>query len=194
MEFNQEIINFLITYRLVAIFIGAFFFGETVILAAAFLAGQGRLDLAAVFGLSFAATIISDSAWFLLGQKILAWFNRLDKYKAQSQKLIDKIAQYTGKKPFLSLLFIKFLYGIRVIAIIYLSIRKISFKTFVIYDSIGSFIWLSTIILIGWLAGKSIISLGPNLNKVEFAVGLFIILVLVVRMGTKWFSQKLLKN
>ena len=193
MNIDQAIITFLITYRLPAIFVGAFFFGETVIIAAAFLAGQGTLEVLPVFVLAFLATIVSDTVWFLLA-KILLWLNRLEKYKTHSEIIVNKMTKLTGDKPFLALLFVKFLYGTRVITIIYLSLRSIPLKKFVIYDALGTLIWLAVIIPIGWLAGKSAVSLGPALHKAEFAIGFFVILVFVIRIGTKWASQKLIDS
>jgi membrane protein DedA with SNARE-associated domain len=194
MNIDQAIITFLITYRLPAIFVGAFFFGETVIIAAAFLAGQGTLEVLPVFVLAFLATIVSDTVWFLLAKKILLWLNRLEKYKTHSEIIVNKMTKLTGDKPFLALLFVKFLYGTRVITIIYLSLRSIPLKKFVIYDALGTLIWLAVIIPIGWLAGKSAVSLGPALHKAEFAIGFFVILVFVIRIGTKWASQKLIDS
>lgn len=194
MNIDQAIITFLITYRLPAIFVGAFFFGETVILAAAFLAGQGTLNISYVFILAFLATVISDTVWFLLAKKILAWLNRLEKYKAHSERIVGKMTKYTGNKPFLALLFVKFLYGTRVITIIYLSLKTIPLKKFIIYDAIGTLIWLSVLLPIGWLAGKSVLSLGPTLHKAEFGILIFVILVFAIRIGTKWVSQKLIDS
>ncbi len=60
----------LTTYQLPAIFFGSFFFGETVILTAAFLGGQNIWSVESVFWLSLAGTIAADSLWFLFGQKL----------------------------------------------------------------------------------------------------------------------------
>ena len=137
---------------------------------------------------------MSDSLWFLFGQRILLLFHKWKKYKEQSEKLITALENITGKKAFLSLLFIKFLYGTRILTIMYLSIQKIKFLTFVIFDTIGSIIWLLIMISIGWYAEKGIVNLVPLVNKFEYAL-LFLILVIVIfKFGTTWLTKKITKE
>ena len=76
----------------------------------------------------------------------------------------------------------------------YLSIRKIRFLTFVVFDAIGSVIWLIVILSIGWLAGKSIVNLVPFLNKFEYAALFFILVIIIFRFGTTWLGKKITKE
>lgn len=194
MSLDGSIFHILSLYQLPAIFLGAFFFGETVIITAAFLAAQGFWSLGNIFWLSLAGTLISDSLWFLFGQRILQIFHRWERYKEQSTNLLATLEKITGQRPFLSLLFIKFLYGTRILTIVYLSIRKMKFLTFAVFDTIGSALWLAIIISIGWLAGKGIINLVPFLNKFEYAMLFLILVILIFRFGTIWLSKKITKE
>src|SRR3989344_7628269 len=155
---DLSIINLLTTYQLPAIFIGAFFFGETVILAAAFLAGQGIWSVESVFWLSLAGTVASDSLWFLLGLTFFKFTKRWEKFQDKYKLFLAKLEKITGQKPFLSLLFIKFLYGTRILTIIYLSIRKIHFGRFLIFNTVGTILWLFVMIGVGWLVGQGIVN------------------------------------
>lgn len=76
----------------------------------------------------------------------------------------------------------------------YLSMRKMKFLTFAVFDTIGSTLWLAVIISIGWLAGKGIINLVPFLNKFEYALLFLILVVLIFRFGTIWLSKKITKE
>lgn len=191
---SDAIINLLSLYQLPAIFIGSFLFGETVIITAAFLSAQGLWSPINVFWLSLVGTIASDSLWFIFGRRILLFFHRWEKYKEQSEKLLVTLERITGKRPFLSLLFIKFLYGTRILTIMYLSVRRMSFPTFAIFDTIGSALWLTAIISIGWLAGKSIVNLVPFLNKFGYALLFLIAIILIFRFATTWLTKKLTKE
>lgn len=194
MILNDSVINLLSLYQLPAIFLGSFLFGETVIIAAAFLSAQGFWSPIDVFWISLVGTIASDSLWFLFGYRIMSFFHRWERYKEQSARLLMTLENITGKRPFLSLLFIKFLYGTRILTIIYLSIRKMRFLTFIIFDTIGSTLWLVVIISIGWLAGKSIVNLVPFLNKFEYMLLFLVVVILIFRFSAIWISKKITKE
>ena len=193
MNIDAETTRLLVSFRGPAIFLGAFFFGETVIIAAAFLAAQGLWSMGDVFWLALTGTVLADVVWFLFGQRILQLFRRKENNREQGARLLVTLEKITGQRPFLSLLFIKFLYGTRILIIMYLSIRKIGLRMFTIFDSLGTVVWLGVVMAIGWLAGKSIINLAPDLNRVEYATLILVLLIIGFRMGTLWLSKKISK-
>lgn len=190
MLFDSTIIQIISDYRLVAVFLGAALFGETVIISSAFLAAKGVFSLASVFSLTFLGTIVSDSIWFYFGSNIINFSRKSEKYK----DYILKIEKITGNKTFLALLFIKFLYGTRILTIIYLSIKRISFIRFLIFNTLGTLIWLPVIIGIGWFAGKGLINLIPLFNRIEYILVTLVLLIVIVKMVTIWLTEKIVKG
>ena len=191
---DPSIINLLSTYQLPAIFLGAFFFGETVILTAAFLAGQGTWSIESVFWLSLAGTVTSDSLWFLLGQTFFKFTKRWEKYQDQYQTFLIKLEKITGQRPFLSLLFIKFLYGTRILTILYLSIRKVRYATFLLFNTVGTILWLSVMIFVGWLVGRGVGNAVQIFSRVEYIVTALVLLIVFFRIMTTWLSKKIAKK
>ena len=177
-----------------AMFLGAFLFGETVILAAAFLAAQGLWSAWTVFWLTFLGTLAADSLWFLYGQKLLSIFHRWETYRCASTKFLGVLEKITGARPHLALLFIKAVYGTRILTIIYLSIRRVNFLRFLIFDAIGTAWWLGVIVLFGFLAGKSIEDLVPALDQLEYIVLAIVFVVVLWRLILSWLSQKTIKE
>lgn len=193
MILNQTIVTALSTYQLPAVFVGSFCFGETVIIAAAFLSAQGLWSIDSVFWLALAGTLLSDTLWFWFGQTILIRLQRWERYKQKTAQLLKALERPIGRRPFLVLLFIKFLYGTRILTIIYLSTRKLSLSTFILFDTIGTTIWLITMLGVGWLAGTSIMNLLPTLNTVQYAVLIVIGAILLVRFTSTWLMKKITK-
>ncbi|KKT86899.1 MAG: hypothetical protein UW86_C0015G0003 [Microgenomates group bacterium GW2011_GWA1_Microgenomates_45_10] len=191
---DLSIISLLSTYQLPAIFLGAFFFGETVILTAAFLAGQGTWSIESVFWLSLAGTVISDSLWFLLGQTFFKFTKRWEKYQDQYQTFLIKLEKITGQRPFLSLLFIKFLYGTRILTILYLSIREVRFFTFLLFNTVGTILWLLVMISVGWLVGRGATNITDVFYKVEYALTALVLLIVFFKIMTTWLSKKIVKQ
>lgn len=174
----ETIFHYLTTYQIPAIFIGAFFFGEAVILVAALLAQQGMWDFSTVFFVSLIATVLSDSLCFWFGYEFFfkkKWFLRYEKKYEASIKFLDEKVK---SKPYLSLLIIKFLYGTRLLTIIYLAVRQMKFIKFFLFDTLGTVVWLVVMLLIGWLAGNGIgnIFIVGRLSKILLAliVGFFV--------------------
>lgn len=194
MELDGSIVSLLTAYQLPAIFVGAFFFGEAVIITASFLAAQGFWSVANVFWLAFAGTVLSDALWFIFGRRVLVHLHRWEKYQMQSEKILASLHRWTGGRPFLVLLFVKFLYGTRILTILFLSAHKMRFLTFVFFDAIGTVVWLAVIISIGWLAGRSLVDLAPYLNKFEFVAVFLLLIILAIRLFTTWLSKKLTKE
>ena len=194
MVISESIVQIPSLYQMPSIFFGAFFFGETVIITAAFLAAEGLWAIYTVFWLSLFGTIVSDSLWFFLGQRMLGMTNRWKKNKEKNDTMISKLKTLAGDRPFLALLFIKFLYGTRILTIIYLSMRKIRFPLFLLFDTIGSLIWLVAILAIGWLAGKGIVNMIPIFKKFEYALLILAAILILFKIGTTWISKKILKK
>lgn len=191
---DAHVISLLTTYQLPAIFLGAFFFGETVIISAAFLAGHGVWSLYTVFLLSFLGTIISDSLWFLFGSTILRFLTRWKRGRKKVKELEKEEVPLKKHTPFFVLLFIKFLYGTRILTIIYLSSRKMSFGLFTLFNAIGTTIWLLIMLTIGWIAAKGTHQFSPLLQKTEYALSILAVTLILAHFIVVWISKKITKK
>lgn len=174
------------------IFLGAFFFGETVIITAAFLATQGVVSLEAVFLFSLAGTLVADIVWFYVGRSALTVTRRFAVYKEKYQGFLSVLERIYGTKPFLVLLFIKFLYGTRILTILYLSMRRMRLYVFLLFDFIGTALWLAAIIALGYFVGRSVGVEGviTSVQRAEMAVLLLLALFFAVRFGSAWITER----
>lgn len=191
MSIDATVVQLLSLYQLPALFFGAFFFGETVVITAAFLSAQGLWSPFNVFLLSLLGTITADVLWFLFGHYIFSFFQGRAKDTEENVRLLRALERLTGKRPFLALLFIKFLYGTRILTIIYLSLRKINFLTFLIFDTLGTIVWLALIVPIGWLAGRSIVNFLPFLDTFTLTVVFLVLAGVALKLLTTWLSKRL---
>ncbi len=183
----------LTVYYLPAVFVGAFLFGESVIITASFLAAQFGWPLLPLFGLSLTGTVLSDIGWFYGGKFLMRYAGRWERYRTKYQATLAYLEKLAGSRPFLVLLFIKFLYGTRIITIIYLSWRQITLKNLLVFDTIGSAIWLALIIGIGWLAGKGIANFIPVVDTAQKLL-ISLVLVVVISKLALWLTSFLGKR
>jgi len=184
----------LIAYELPAIFFGSFFFAEIVIIAAAFLAGQGVWPVWHVFLLALAGTLTADSVWFFVGRKLYNQLNRWEYTRvryARFSKLLNHIAH---RRSLATFFIIKFLYGTRVLMAMHFSASRLPYRFFIARDALATLAWLGVIISLGWVAGRGAFGIADVLGNVR-AAGIALVAVLIAyRLANLWFNKRVLKD
>ncbi len=183
------IAHVLTAYHVPAFFVGSFVLGETVILTASFLAAQGWWSLQLVFWVSLLGTLASDSMWFFLG-RFLIKTKRWEKYRERYNHVAEYINRKTGNRPYLSLFFVKFVYGIRVLSIIYLSAHRTSFWFFLFIDTLASMILLTVVCGIGWLVGKGYGQAIDIFHDITYAISGVVLLLVLYKLIMLWIGKK----
>jgi membrane protein DedA with SNARE-associated domain len=179
-----------VQYGLLCVLIGSLLFGETVILTAAVLAFTGMIPVVSTFTLCFIGTIVSDTLWFLIGTRFFQFIEKKGDPTHRHLRFIQFLRKRTGDRPFLILLFIKFLYGTRILTITYLAIRGIRLLTFLFYNAFGTLIWLTVLFLLSWLMVSGVVSGQTETHTIEYGIIIGIILVLIYRLLTVWITRK----
>ncbi len=195
MTFWNSIITFFQGYPLSISFIGSFFGGEEIILPLAYLAGQSVMPLWKVFVGCLVGTLVSDLLWFHIARA--RWVDRLlnTKYLSKGQrKIISILDVSTRHNLFMTMLFLKFAYGTRLITISYLSREKLDMKEFVRYNFFVIFIWISVIVPLGWLAGKGLSMVTDIYHDVEMTLSAIIMLIVIVYFTRIALNRWLLKH
>jgi len=103
----------LTTYQIPSVFVGAFFFGDSVILTSAYLAGQLAWSPVPIFLTALAGTVLSDTLWFLFGKFFADRFAGVNFLRKEREKMSGFIARLVGKRPLTALIMVKFLYASR---------------------------------------------------------------------------------
>lgn len=181
-------------YRLLSVFVGSFFFGDAVIITSAYLAGQLHWNIATVFLAAFAGTVASDIAWFVAGRVMTAHGSRitlLERQRAQIVKLMDHL---TGRKLERALVYVKFLYGGRIAMILYAASQRMKFSTFMIYNSLGIFLWFVIFFPLGYVAGRGLSRAMSFMGVVEAALLVFVASFVIIRIFNIWLTYRVEKE
>lgn len=184
--FMQEIIPTIIQiireYGYIIVFFGAVIGGETFILAAAFLASIGYLNIFLVILISFLGSISSDSVWYLMGlrfRNVLARFTNSLPVKKYRRRFFDKYF-YTHYGKFLVIS--KFIYGMRIATLLASGYKKLPYKKFIAFNLLGNAIWLMIVIALGYLMGFSWHYLARYNNYLRWLVIWGLIALFAVRL------------
>lgn len=190
----EALLSFLSANQLTTVFLGAFVFGDSVILSTSYLAGQLGWPLIPIFLAALAGTVLSDTLWYLFGVHFLARFAHIRFFKKEREKISVYLDRLVGTRPLTALIMVKFLYGSRIAMILYAAMRGISFFTFSLFNAIGSIIWLLVFIPLGYATGKGVGAAFPYLDAIPTAIGVLIASIILFRIITLWTEKKVTRR
>ncbi len=137
-------------YGYVALFIGVFLEGETILILAGIEARLGDLSLAWVIVIAFAGSLAGDQSYFLLGRiKGRAFLRKRPGWEGKVERVWALFAHYR----MLLILGFRFMYGLRSVTPFAFGLSGISRIRFFILNAIGAAAWSTAVALVGYLFG-----------------------------------------
>ena len=170
--------------------------GEPVVLALSFIAATYNiLSLPTIMLMGFSTALLAEIFWFLFARS--PWINLFGTRYGESRILQD-FHYYFGKlernKPFRLLFFTRFISGLTIMVIIYLSRRKIPFLTFLRYCLLVNLFWTPVVVFIGWGGGKGFTFLFEIVNNIHYALFIIFLLAVILYLINHSFRKYLLKK
>jgi membrane protein DedA with SNARE-associated domain len=159
-----------------AVFVGALFEGELILVTASAFAACGHLEISRVFFIALLTTIVADQVLFWVGYKvgtdwIIHRFPKLEKARERVFLLLHKM-------DILFIFAFRFIYGIRTISPLIIGSAKVKPPRFIIYNILSGICWASVGCFLGYTIGDIVVDgkfdLVPTIVAV---VGLMIIAV-----------------
>lgn len=152
---------------------------------------QGAMRIAGVAFAATAGSFTNDIILYLIARYGFSrFFIRTETETSEvGGAILDRIFL---KNAFLSLLFIKFLFGVRLILTIYLVAKKqIPLKSFVFYDAVGVLLYVSIVGGIGILIGSGNSAVEDRYSLIVRTITFVTLSVLVLRLLGSIFEQGL---
>ncbi|EPY01502.1 DedA family protein [Magnetospirillum fulvum] len=136
-----------------AIVIGTFFEGETVLVLGGFAAHQGVLRLDLVIACAFAGSFCGDQVWFWFGRR----FGRrwLDAHPGKVPA-IERVTRMLDRWGTWFVLSFRFLYGVRSVSTVALGLSSISALRFAALNLISAAVWAGAVGSLGYLSGNAV--------------------------------------
>jgi membrane protein DedA with SNARE-associated domain len=156
--------EFLQTYGYLALFIGTFLEGETVLALAGLAAHQGWMSFPVVVAVAAAGGFIGDQFLFFLGRRygdrILSRFPKLAARAPQVKALLQR-----WDAPLV--ITIRFMYGLRIAGPIVIGTAGIARWRLALFNFIGAIIWAPLVAGIGYGAGHALVRIMDYLQRIE---------------------------
>jgi len=168
-------------YGLFALFVGAFFEGEVIVVVSGILSRLGYLSLWPVIITAMVATFVGDQTFFYIGRKRGKIFlEKRPHIAARAEKIHDLLHDHQNKVLF----GFRFLYGMRIPTLIALGTSEISQKKFFLFNVLNSIVWTFGFVLGGYFFGDIF---ETTLRKIGFyEKQLFIALALIGVIVWAW--------
>ena len=147
-----------------AVFIGTFLEGETILVMAGFFAERGYLQLALVIVTAFAGAYVGHVFWFWLGRtqgvKLLDRFPKMKKHFGKGIRMFER---YGAPAIFIT----QWLYGLRVTCAVIIGISRISAIKFLLYEALTCAVWAVIVGCLGYFFGRAVESVLGKAAHIE---------------------------
>ena len=177
------------SYGYVAVAVGTFLEGESVLLIAGAAASRGHLSMPVVIAVAAFASFMGDQLYFLVGRRygaaLLARYPSMQPRAARVRGLLDR-----HHLPLI--LSIRFLYGLRIAGPIAIGMSSVSWSRFLLLNGLGALLWALLIAGVGYGTGHALVQVLKVVDADELW-GLSLLLIL----GIAWWllaRRRALKN
>ena len=178
-------------YGYLALFVGVFFEGETILIVASFAAHQGYLKLEWVILTAFLGAISGDECYFFLGRmRGRAYLRNRPLWRlrvAKAQRLLERHHR-------LIIVGFRFLSGFRTVIPVALGMSKVRVSRFIMLNILGAFTWSVVVGLSGFFFGAALNVLMTDIRRYEWYVMLAILTIGVFIWTVHYFRKRKLRK
>lgn len=162
-------------------FVGLVVPGETVMLLGGAVAGQGAIDIYLLIAVAWFSAWLGDTTSFFLGRKLGRQFvldhgPRFGISHERFEKVEDYFGRHGGKTIFIG----RFISLVRAFAPFIAGSSGMQYRAFVPYSILGTGLWASAHILVGYFFSRSIETAGKYAAKGAFALATLIVVLVAI--------------
>ena len=130
--------------------------GETSLIAAAVLASQGQLEIAAVIPIAAAAAIVGDNIGYQIGRRGGRWIlKRPGRFHRQRLQVLETGEPFFERHGSKAVFFGRFLLGLRVWASWLAGATHMRWRSFLFWNALGGICWATGVGLIAYYLGHA---------------------------------------
>jgi len=158
---------FFIIFAETGLAVGFFLPGDSLLVVAGLFAAAGKLNLWIMLVSLFVAAVVGDAVGYYSGRKMgKAIFSR-PKSKLFNPKHLEKAHAFYEKYGGKTIIIARFVPIVRTFAPIVAGAANMTYKNFLVYNIFGGFLWVTSMLLTGYLLGGVVEQLMRNVFGIE---------------------------
>lgn len=165
-------IFFLIVFAETGFVVTPFLPGDSLLFVAGSFAGAGYLNIWLTYGIFLAAAILGNMLNYWIGDKFGHLFFKNENSRWFNKENISKTHKFFEKYGGKTIIITRFVPVIRSFAPFVAGMGAMTYKRFMIYNMIGGFLWVTSILFAGYFFG------GMKIVKNNFELAVFAIVII----------------
>ncbi len=177
------------TYALVAVaafletgaFVGLVAPGETIVIAAGVVAGQGTIDLLPLIGIVWVSAVLGDTTSFFIGKRLGRRFleRHGPRFKITEARL-KQVESYFDRHGGKTILIGRFIGLVRALAPFIAGSSGLPYRRFIPYSIVGTGLWATLFCTLGYLFWRSFDKVAHLVGQAIFGFGLTVAVIVGV--------------
>ena len=169
-------------YGYIAVFIGTFLEGETIVILAGFAAQLGFLELPWVIATAIAGSFSGDQLYFYLGRH---WGPKIIARRLSWQESARKVYDLLHRHQYFLILTFRFYYGLRNVTPFAVGSAQVPRIRFFVLNLLGAIVWATVFGYAGYLSSEAMELFLGDLKRYElYAFGGIVVLAMAIWVFT----------
>ena len=186
-EWGGTLLVCVIVFVETGMFVGFFLPGDSLLVTAGVFAGAGHMKLAELLSLATLCAIAGDQMGYLIGRKAGENLYRREDSRFFKKRHLERAhefyEQYGGK----TIIIARFIPIIRTFCPPVAGAAKMSYARYLAYDVVGGFLWIWSMVLVGYTLGRTV----PNIDKrIHYIIAIVLILSVMPAAYHAWKARR----
>jgi membrane-associated protein len=186
-EWGGTLLVCVIVFIETGMFVGFFLPGDSLLVTAGVFAGAGHMKLAELLSLVTLCAIAGDQLGYLIGRKAGASLYRREDSRFFKKKHLERAHEFYEKFGGKTIIIARFVPIIRTFCPPVAGAAKMSYPRYLVYDVAGGFLWVWSMVLVGYTLGRTV----PNVDKrIHYIIAVVILVSLMPAAYQAWKARR----
>ena len=185
-EWGGTLLVCVIVFAETGLFVGFFLPGDSLLVTAGVFAGAGHMKLAELLSLVSLCAIAGDQLGYLVGWKAGESLYRRQDSRFFKKKHLERAHEFYETYGGKTIILARFVPIIRTFCPPVAGAAKMSYWRYLAYDIVGGFLWIWSMVLVGYTLGRTV----PNVDKkIHFIIAGVIVVSLIPAVYHAWKAR-----
>lgn len=170
--------------------------GDSLLFTSGYMVQQNilHIDIHVFAILVFIAAVLGDSVGYSFGHKVGRKLFEKENSRFFKKKYLEQTEEFYDKHGSVTIVLARFVPIVRTFAPIVAGAGKMHYKTFLIFNLIGGFLWSSLFIYLGFYAGEILTKAGINIEVAALIIIFLSVSPMIIHVLKKPSSRAALKK